>query len=72
MTPKVPTVVDAREAARYLSLSPSTLAKMRVFGKGPQFCKLGRRVVYRLSDLDDYLDASRRSSTSKVSGDEVA
>ena len=54
----------ASEAAKYLGLSTSTLAKLRLTGNGPVFCKLGRRVVYRHADLDMYLEASRRSSTS--------
>lgn len=57
-------VLRAQEAADYLGLSTSTLAKLRLSGNGPVFCKLGRRVVYRHADLDMYLEASRRSSTS--------
>jgi predicted DNA-binding transcriptional regulator AlpA len=45
-------VVDAREAARRLGLSTSTLAKMRLSGSGPTYAKLGRRVVYRTEDLE--------------------
>ena len=40
------------DAARYLALSSSWLAKRRCYGGGPRFCKLGRRVTYRRSDLD--------------------
>jgi predicted DNA-binding transcriptional regulator AlpA len=56
-------VLDANEAARFLGLSQSTLAKLRVSGGGPVFCKLGRRVLYRRVDLDDYLSSRRRRST---------
>jgi predicted DNA-binding transcriptional regulator AlpA len=52
------------EAAQYLGLSASTLSKRRVFGGGPQYLKLGRRVVYDTRDLDAWLDAHRRTSTS--------
>jgi predicted DNA-binding transcriptional regulator AlpA len=54
----------APEAARYLGLSPATLAKMRMTGDGPAFSKAGRRaVVYALADLDDWLACRRRTST---------
>jgi hypothetical protein len=43
--------VSAPEAAKYLGLSASTLSKLRVFGGGPKFHKLGRRVVYDTRDL---------------------
>jgi hypothetical protein len=54
------------EAAAYLRLSPSTLAKMRLTGYGPAYSKLGGRiVVYEISDLDEYAAARRRRSTSE-------
>ena len=68
MTSDIPPVLNASQAARRLGLSPSTLAKMRLSGNGPVFCKLGRRVVYRAADLDAYLEASRRHSTSDEGG----
>jgi predicted DNA-binding transcriptional regulator AlpA len=51
----MPKVVTARVAARYVGLSESTLAKLRLNGNGPLYCKLGRRVVYRPTDLDQWL-----------------
>lgn len=57
-------VVPASDAARILNLSQSTLAKLRLSGKGPAYCKLGRRVVYRQEDLAAWLQKNRRSSTS--------
>ncbi len=44
------------EAARFLSLSPSTLEKHRIFGTGPKFIKLGGRVVYKLEDLSAWAE----------------
>jgi predicted DNA-binding transcriptional regulator AlpA len=51
-------------AADYVGLSASTLNKLRVFGGGPVFLKLGRRVAYDVGDLDAWLAARRRRSTS--------
>lgn len=54
-------------AASYLSLSSSTLAKMRLRGDGPPYSKAGPRIVlYDLADLDEWLTARKRSSTSEI------
>jgi predicted DNA-binding transcriptional regulator AlpA len=55
----------APEAAQYLALAESTLAKMRLRGDGPRFVKAGpRAVTYRKVDLDAWLEARVRRSTS--------
>lgn len=58
-------VMNSDEAAKKLGLSNSTLAKMRVYGRGPQYLKLGRRVVYSLADLEAWLNENRHRSTSE-------
>jgi predicted DNA-binding transcriptional regulator AlpA len=61
-TPKL----RAPEAAKYLRLAPSTLARMRVRGNGPPYAKAGPRVViYDRSDLDTWLSVHTRRSTSE-------
>jgi excisionase family DNA binding protein len=55
-----------REAADYLRSSESTLAKKRLTGEGPPFVRIGRAVRYRRSDLDAWMAASIRTSTSEV------
>jgi excisionase family DNA binding protein len=52
------------EAARYLGISARTLEGWAVRGGGPRMLKLGSRVVYRRRDLDAWLDARERASTS--------
>ncbi|HWB74869.1 MAG TPA: helix-turn-helix domain-containing protein [Nannocystaceae bacterium] len=52
-----PEVVDERGAAELVGLSPHTLKKLRQRGGGPRYCKLGRRVVYRIADLRAWRDA---------------
>lgn len=62
-----PQGLKTSEAATYLGLSASTLAKMRVAGTGPRFCRVGgtgRAVRYRAADLDDYLASRAVQSTS--------
>lgn len=56
--------MPVQAAAAHLGLSASTLNKLRVFGGGPVFLKLGRRVVYDPADLDTWLASKRRTSTS--------
>ena len=51
-------------AAAHCNCSESKLEKARVIGDGPVFIKLGRTVVYDVTDLDDWLAANRRTSTS--------
>lgn len=57
-------ILDAQEAAAYLRLSYSTLAKMRMTADGPQFIRQSaRKVLYRRTALDAWLDARARGST---------
>lgn len=58
-------VLSADAAARQLGLSKSTLAKWRLIGAGPRFSKLGRRVVYRIDDLEAWILMNQHSSTSE-------
>lgn len=49
--------LNTPEAADYVGSTVSTLNSWRYLGRGPAFIKLGRRVVYRVDDLDAWLDA---------------
>ena len=52
------------EAAEYTTVSESTLTKLRLTGGGPIFIKVGKSVLYDVSDLDAWLASHRRRSTS--------
>jgi len=56
-------LLTAKEAAYYLRISLSTLARYRVNGNGPAYFKSGRRVLYRRSCLDDFIEKNLRFST---------
>ena len=58
-------LLTQREAACVLRLSERTLERSRVTGLGPLFVKLGRRVFYRRSDLDDWVTSRICQSTSE-------
>jgi plasmid replication initiation protein len=45
-----PRFLRTPEAARFLSLSGRTLEKHRIYGTGPQYRKIGGRVVYALDE----------------------
>lgn len=54
------------EAAHYTALSKSSLDKLRVYGGGPVYIKLGKRVVYDRTDLDEWLSSKRVANTAQV------
>ena len=59
-------LLNVTEAAAHVGLSASTLNKLRLTGEGPPYFKLRTRVRYRLSDLDAWIGAHRRHSTSDI------
>jgi predicted DNA-binding transcriptional regulator AlpA len=70
MTTPPKKIMRAPEAADYVRLSQSTLAKLRLRGGGPVYSKAGVRiVVYDIADLDTWLANRQRKSTSDVGVD---
>jgi hypothetical protein len=57
---------NEHEAARILNKKVSTLRTERVKGGGLPYCKLGRNVRYRMSDIQAHIEAGMRDSTSQV------
>lgn len=53
-----------KEAARMLGIAPRTLDKRRVQGTGPQYIKMGGRVLYDVQVLKAWLSSSIKRSTS--------
>ena len=59
------TLLNTREAARYLGLSKAFLERDRWAGAKVPFIKVSTRAVrYRQQDLDDYIQSRVRKSTS--------
>ena len=52
------------DAAEYLNLAVSTLRRWRWAGRDVPFIKIGGCVRYDVNDLDAYIEAGRRTSTS--------
>jgi hypothetical protein len=53
------------EASAYVRLSASTLNRLRVTGNGPRYTKLAGKVLYDVRDLDQWIEDSKRGSTSE-------
>jgi hypothetical protein len=62
--PKLPPA----KAGEYIDRSVATLARWRCSGFGPRYIKLGlhkqAQILYRKSDLDEWLESHIRCSTS--------
>lgn len=57
-------LLDQKSAAKLLRLSVRTLERHRLDGTGPRFCRLGRLIRYRQSDLREWIESSLHTSTS--------
>jgi excisionase family DNA binding protein len=58
--------LTTKEAAAYLGVAESTLEKWRCSGSGPEFERVGTRIVrYRIPALENFLVARRAMSTSE-------
>jgi excisionase family DNA binding protein len=56
-------LLDDKQAAEYLSVSPGTLSVWRSTGRyALKFIKVGRAVRYRMTDLDEWLEARVRAN----------
>jgi hypothetical protein len=56
------------QLSRRWSISPRTLERWRWLHQGPQYLKIGGRVVYRLDDIEAFeLTRSHNASSSQAS-----
>lgn len=60
-----PALIDTPKTAERTNLSVSFHNKARCTGTGPTYIKIGRRVLYRISDIDAWIAARTRRSTSE-------
>jgi len=64
--PKWPERLTSDAAAEYCGIGMSTFEKLRCYGGGPAYYKLGRRVVYDRTDLDAWIAQNKRLSTKEA------
>ena len=50
--------LSTQEAAQFLGLQTNTLEVWRCQKRGPQYSKVGRRVLYDINDLEAYFNAN--------------
>jgi hypothetical protein len=62
-----PDTASPKQVAEALFMSEAALAQLRFRGRGPRFVKVGRRVLYRWSDVNTYLDANAAVQTGELS-----
>lgn len=56
-------MLRTRQAAAYTGMAKSTLEKLRCNGGGAPFIRVGRVVLYDPDDLDTWLAAHKRRTT---------
>jgi predicted DNA-binding transcriptional regulator AlpA len=64
-------MLKTRAAAAHIGTSKSFLDKARCTGDGPPFYKIGSSVIYDEADLDEYMAARKRRSTSDRGSSDV-
>lgn len=63
-----PTFLTPDALANRWCLNPNTLSQWRWNGRGPLYLKIGRRVLYRLEDIQSFEEKKCRQNTSIKSG----
>ena len=48
-------LLNTYEVARYLNMSPGSLANWRGAGRGPAYVKLGSKVMYQKTDIERFI-----------------
>lgn len=59
-------LLNCDQVSTRLNISTALLNKWRCTGEGPRYVKLGKkRIAYRLSDINAFVEAGLRRSTSE-------
>ncbi len=58
-------LLNENEIARQFGLPEKRLQALRCRGGGPKFIKVGRSVRYRAADVEAWLEANTKTSTSE-------
>ena len=57
--------LNTHQAADEFGLSKSWLAKLRLTGNGPTYCKVGKRILYRRDEFQNWIESHAQKSTSE-------
>ena len=61
------TLFTPKALANRWNVTPQTLSQWRWNGRGPLFIKMGKGVLYRLRDIEQFEDQQTRQHTSRYS-----
>lgn len=50
-------LLSPSDLAERLKVTEGALAQMRYLGRGPRYFRIGRRIRYRMVDVDEWLEA---------------
>jgi hypothetical protein len=68
MVPNDPTYLNQQELADRWRMSPRTLERWRWLKTGPHYLKLGGKVAYALTDVENYERRRRAETHSSILG----
>jgi excisionase family DNA binding protein len=60
------TVLNFNEACKYIDVSPSHLYKLTSTRQIPHFCPQGKKLYFKRSELDEWLQRNRQSTSSEI------
>jgi excisionase family DNA binding protein len=60
------TVLNFSETCKYLDVSESHLYKLTSTKQIPHFCPQGKKLYFKRTELDDWLQRNRQSSTDEI------
>lgn len=60
------TVLNFNEACKYIDVSPSHLYKLTSTRQVPHFCPQGKKLYFKRSELDEWLQRNRQSTSSEI------
>ena len=58
-------LLTTKRLSERTGFSESYFEKKRIYGDGPEYLKVGHKVLYRWSDVECWLEAGRRKNTSE-------
>ena len=59
-------VLNFNEACMYLDISQSHLYKLTSTKQVPHFCPQGKRLYFKLTELDEWLQRNRKSAADEI------
>lgn len=58
-----PLIAPAKDIAEFFGMTEAALAQWRYRGTGPKFVRLNRRIFYKWSDVNAWIDANTMQRT---------